>query len=137
MAYGEVIYVEDEVTRLLPLQYISGLPPTDPTDVVLEWAETGINISFLAPDTILENQRLCTVGGVRILAKPEYEPVDETDGTIVATLSREEIDNLVDEPYLYEAPMLGITYYIWLIPFSDHGVNNYRRSNIYMITPEL
>lgn len=136
MAYSEVVYVEDEVMRLIPIQHISGLPPTDPTDVVLEWAIDGIDISFSAPDTIIENQRLCTVGGAYILVKPEFTPSSETDGTIVATLTKDQIDALETEPYRYVTPVLNMDYYIWILPFSDHGAINNRRSNIYVIVPD-
>lgn len=136
MAFAEVVYIEDEVMRLLPLKMISGLPPTDPTNVDLNWEANGVGIKFSAPDTIIEDQRLCTVGGAYILVKPEYLPSSPTDGTIIASLTKEEIDNTENEPYIFETPVLNIAYYFWFLPFSDHGVSNTRRANIYVIVPD-
>ena len=137
MAFGEIIYTEDEVVKLVPLKNRSGLAPTDPTNVTLTWGEEGLEIVFTAPDTIIENQRLCTVEGALIMYKPEYPPNNDSDGTLIANLAVDEIAGLETDPFVYSEISREIDNYIWIIPYSDHSVYNYRRNNIYKVEPDV
>ena len=136
MAFGEIVYTEDEVTKLLPLKLRSGLPPTDPTNVVLDWGEDGMEISFSAPDTIIEDQRLCTVAGALILFKAQYPPTNISDGTYIANLTAEEIEDLSEDPFIFTGAAPEVDNYIWIIPYSDHEAFNDRTANIYKLDAE-
>lgn len=131
MAYIENAYVEEEVLRLLPLQHISGIAPNDPKNVSIFMENGSAFIGFEVPDTIIEGQRLCTVGGAIILRKLGSPPASKTDGVVIGRYDRETIEQSSMIPIVDRNLFSDVDYYYWLVPFSDHGVFNYRIKNIY------
>ena len=132
MSYVENAYIQEEVLRELPLTHVSGIAPNDPQNVSIILTNGTAYISFRVPDIMIDNRRICTTQGAVILRKAAAIPNSPTDGVIIGKYTIAEINNSSMVPIEDTGLLLNVPYYYWIIPYSDHGVFNYRENNIHL-----
>lgn len=77
-------------------------------------------------DTIIENQLLCTISGVKIMRKDTDFPNTENAGIEIIDIPRSDFNKYSTEPYIDDGLINGNTYYYSAFPYSDSG--NYNRN---------
>lgn len=133
MSYAEAQYIIDETAGkveeaannldAIATRIASGIPPQDMQAFSVTAVDGGAKLKFTEPaDTYIEEQRICSVKGVKIVMKTGGYPVNENDGTLV-------IDNTELGKYSNEAlEITGLTndteYFICAFPYSDSGHYN-------------
>ena len=123
MSWSEAQQIVDDITEQLDKKVLTGIPPQDMAAFSASAGDTVIRLKFTEPaDTYIENQRVCSVKGVKIVMKKGGYPVNEEDGTLI-------IDNTDLGAYsdtALEIPNLDNDedYYICAFPYSDSGLYN-------------
>jgi hypothetical protein len=123
MSWSEAQEIIDELTEQIGDKVLTGIPPQDMAAFSPAAGDGTIKLKFTEPaDTFIDNQRVCSVKGVKIVMKQGGYPVDETDGTLI-------IDNT--DIGAYSDTALEITglnndedYYLCAFPYSDSGLYN-------------
>ena len=87
-------------------------------------------------DTVIDDQILCTISGVKIMRKDTDYPNTENAGTLVIDIPREDLAKYVKEPYLDGGLVNGKTYYYTAFPYSDYYVYNRNPENRAEATPK-
>lgn len=96
-------------------------------DIFKDTLNSIISLKWTEPsDTIIDDQLLCYVKGVKIVRKLGSEPEDESDGTLIMDLKRKDFgkysSNLyTDSDIVYT---IGNTYYYKFFPYSNSGLIN-------------
>ncbi len=130
MSYAQAQYVIDEVQSNSLRDQVSGIPPKVFNHGVSGGARK-ILIWFSPEDTVIEGQKICTVGGIKIRYKDTGFPIDPWDGLDGGDITGQELLNHNSQTRAYE--IMGLTngklYYVKLFPYSDHNVFCY--DNLY------
>lgn len=131
MSWEEAQYTIDEVLEGMQIKQISGIPPKNMKNFSVLSGNGQITVKCTPPDdTIIENQLVCTVKGVRIIRKLASIPKDPNDGVIIGEV-------LVGDSFDYVDTGLtnGLIYYYGFFPFSDHGIFNHNPANVLSAKP--
>ena len=128
---GSASYIIKKVLAGMTSQQITGIPPRNMGTFTVSAGNGQATIKAISPEnTIVDDQLLCTVGGVRIMRKAASAPISPEDGTLVVELAAGASVSIVDTGLTN-----GVTYYYAAFPFSDHGVFNYNTANVRSCTP--
>lgn len=106
-------------------------------NVFFDYNDNCVKIKFIEPaDTIVDNQLLCYVTGIKIVRKLGSEPETETDGDVILDLKRKEFGKY-KKNYLIDNNInatIDNTYYYKFFPYSNSGVINNNLENCVSIT---
>lgn len=131
MAWEEAQYVVDEVLNGVKTTQITGIPPRNVSTFSVSGGNRQAKIKCTPPgDTVIDNQLICTVKGVRIVRKTGSPPIGPEDGTLVLDVLRGQSIEATDSDLTN-----GVTYYYGFFPYSDHGVYNYNQANVKSVVP--
>ena len=123
MSWSEAQNTVDELTEVMERKLHTGIPPQDMAAFTVSAGDGKISLKFTEPaDTYIDNQRVCSVKGVKIVMKQGGYPVNEEDGTLI-------IDNTDLGAYSDTAlEVTGLTndteYFVSAFPYSDSGLYN-------------
>jgi hypothetical protein len=132
MSWEETGYAVNKILKSVEMSKGSGIPPKNMVKFGLRARDSSVKITCAIPsDTIIENQTICTVKGVKIVRKTASAPIGPDDGTLVADLSEKgTVFTLIDS-----GKVNGVTYYYGFFPYSDHNVYNIAQVNILSCIP--
>lgn len=88
-------------------------------------------------DTVIDNQTISTIAGVKIMRKDTGFPNTEDAGIQVLDIKRENFGQYTDEPYVDIGLANGTTYYYAAFPYSDQGIYNRNPGNRLSATPKM
>jgi hypothetical protein len=134
MSWDEAKYTIKKVLAGIERNQITGIPPRNMETFSANPGDKKVTIRVKVPDnTIVDNQLLCTVAGVKVIRKTGSIPLSPEDGTLILTVT----DKTNVTKYIDTNVTNGVTYYYGFFPYSDHGVYNFNQSNIIAATPTV
>ena len=115
----------------------AGLPPTNMQTFTAAAGNGKVKLYISEPtDTVVDNQLLCTVAGVKIVRKTGGYPTTPTDGTQVLDIKEANFGQYATTPYEDNGLTNDTQYYYAAFPYSDHGVYNLDDTNRATATPK-
>lgn len=115
--------------------YATGIAPDNMKEMIVVPKNSAVRIRFTEPeDTFIDGQLVCSVKGVKVVAKVGSYPAHENDGFVV--LQNEEKGKYAQEAFEYGELTNGVQYYFGFFPYSDHGVFNRNSANRKTATPK-
>lgn len=125
--------MEWEETAYLIKKIGSGIPPQNMKTFSATPGNGEVMLKFEMPkNTIIENQLICTVKGVRIIRKEGSAPNNQNDGKVIIDLPYDVIKFSHNDNDVVNDK----TYYYGFFPYSDHNVYNINPENILSATPK-
>lgn len=88
-------------------------------------------------DTIIDEQTISTIAGVKIMRKDTGYPNTEAAGIEVLDIKREDFGQYIADPYVDAGLENGKTYYYAAFPYSDQGIYNRNPGNRATATPKM
>lgn len=111
-----------------------------PSNMLTFWVSGGdkcAKLTIVPPeDTVIDNQMICTVAGVKIVRSDTKIPNTEAAGIEILDLPREEFEKYKTTPYVDEGLTNNKTYYYKAFPYSDYGICNRNPANGREVTPK-
>ena len=130
MGYAEAQYTVDEAAKT------NGIPPKNITTFRAAGGDGVVNLTFTPPsDTVIDDQTICSVGGILIIRKEGSAPTSMKDGEVVAKLDVTNMNNYISDPLVDDDVVNEHTYYYGFFTMSDHGVYNYNQNCVATATP--
>lgn len=130
MGYAEAQYTVDEAAKT------NGIPPKNITTFRAAGGDGVVNLTFTPPsDTVIDDQTICSVGGILIIRKEGSAPTSMKDGEVVAKLDVTNMNNYISNPFVDDDVVNEHTYYYGFFTMSDHGVYNYNQNCVATATP--
>lgn len=118
MSWAEAKWIVDNI-----LQKTGQQPNNMRKFVAIPLSSTTIGLTFLEPeDSYLDNNLICSVGGVMIRKSETGFPTTPNDGDLV--LVNTELGKYNTDNFIVEGLIEGKTYYFSAFPFSTQGVYN-------------
>jgi hypothetical protein len=103
-----------------------GIAPQNMKDFSLTGGSGQITIKCTPPDdTVIENQCVCTVRGVKVIRKIGSSPKNVRDGDLIADVKVGNTLNYIDKNLSSDRK-----YYYGFFPYSDNGVYNTNHANV-------
>ncbi len=132
-AWKEGKWIIDEIVKNTGVNQITGVPPKNVPVFNVLGRDASVLIRCTPPtDTVIEDQLICTVKGVKIVKKLNAVPTGPDDGALVADIPAGTSYEGVDSSDLVN----GLTYYYAAFPYSDHNVYNFNQANVKSVTPK-
>lgn len=88
-------------------------------------------------DTIIDEQTISTIAGVKVMRKDTGYPNTEAAGIEVLDIKREDFGQYASDPYVDAGLENGKTYYYAAFPYSDQGIYNRNPGNRATATPKM
>jgi len=134
--YAQADYIVSETEEYLK-NHNQGIAPSNLKKLTIKNGNGLLKVAFTPPDdTVVQEQLLCTVKGVRILYKEGVAAVlNEEDGIVVADLEGEEMKAYASSGYVIEGLTNKNYYTVAVMPYSDQNVFNRNVANQYTGRP--
>ncbi len=130
MGFPESMAGADEVLAGIKREQITGLPPQNLTSFVAAASDQQVTLTWVAEDTVIDDQLLCTVAGVMIRRSATATPESITDGDLVINTTN------TSGSYTDTGLTNDTTYYYRAFPYSDHGIYNLNEANAVSAMPK-
>ena len=132
---GKFQYYDETVMSWVDLEitgdnkYIMQMVPRSMETMIgiCDYKNNCIKLKWKEPsNTILDNQVVCIVDGVKIVRKEGSSPTSETDGELVLDIKAKDFGAFSNKWFIDNTTnfVLGSTYYYHFYPYSDLGVMN-------------
>lgn len=130
---NSIQYHDTETNSWINVQYVSSNPlvveltphPMEEFTLTYDSVLKKNKFTFVeSKDTVLNEQALCIIEGVKFIRKKDSEPIDINDGTLVLNIHRKDFGLYKDTYFIDRSltPKEGEIYYYKAFPYSVSGV---------------
>lgn len=115
-----------------------GISPSNMISFKAVASNSSVKLYIKEPgDTVVENQVISTISGVKIMRKDNEYPNTENAGIQVLDIKREDFGKYAETPFVDDGLANGKTYYYAAFPYSDQGIYNRNPGNRASATPKM
>lgn len=115
-----------------------GIAPSNMLTFKAAASKASVKLYIKEPaDTVIDEQTISTIAGVKIMRKDTGYPNTEAAGIEVLDIKREDFGQYITDPFVDSGLENGKTYYYAAFPYSDQGIYNRNPGNRAEATPKM